>query len=173
MEFKRNVPVVPVGKNDTGWVSSPRAKNGLQNAVFRLFIWRDMLADLLKEKPFLGFDFGKPFRSKSLEILNWGNGDWVRDGWIGAHNSYIEIIYRMGIVGILLILSLWIILFKMIRKFILTKSFTGVLLCGIIINRFAAANFLLIFELPYTAIPIWTIYGVTLAYCYKTQEAES
>lgn len=162
-EFKQNASVVPSEKTHTGWVDN-------SNAVFRLLIWRDMLADLAKEKPVLGFDFGKPFRSKSLEILNWGSGDWARDGWIGAHNSYLEIIYRTGIVGILLILSLWIILFKMIKKFILTKSLTGVLLCDIIINWFAAANFLLIFELPYTAIPIWTIYGMTLAYGYKTPE---
>jgi len=146
--------------NTQGWTDN-------DNAVFRLYIWRDMLVDLAKKKPILGFDFGKPFRSKSLEILHWGDGDWARDGWIGAHNSYLEIIYRMGIIGILLILSLLILLFKMIKQFIQCKSFTGILLCAIIINWFAAANFLLIFELPYTAIPIWTIYGLTFAYYQK------
>ncbi len=140
------------------------------NAVFRLFIWRDMLADLKNEKLVLGSDFGKPFRSKSLEILHWGDGDWSRDGWIGAHNSYLEIIYRTGIVGMGLISVLFIVLFRMIRRFVVLKSVTGILLCGIIINWFVAANFLLIFELPYTAIPIWTIYGLTLAYYHQTQE---
>jgi len=134
------------------------------NAIFRLFIWRDMLVDLSNEKPILGFDFGKPLRSKSLEILHWGDSDWVRDGWIGAHNSYLHIIYRMGIVGIVLIASFLTILFRMIKKFISLKSLTGILLCGIIINWFTAANFLLIFELPYTAIPIWTLFGLTYAY---------
>ncbi len=150
-------------KSDTGWVYN-------SNAVFRLLIWRDMLRDLVKEKPILGFDFGKPFRSKSLEILNWGNGDWARDGWIEPHNSYLHIIYRASIVGVLLIFSLLFVLIKMVRKFIAAKSFTGILLCGIIITWFVAANFLVIFELPYTAIPIWAIYGMTFAYCYKVQE---
>ena len=58
----------------------------------------------------------------------------------------------------------------MIKRFIMLKSLTGILLCGIIINWFVAANFLLIFELPFTAIPIWTLYGLTLAYGREVQE---
>ena len=149
--------------NTKGWT-------GNINAVFRLFIWRDMLIELAKEKPILGFNFGKPFRSISLEILNWGTGDWERDGWISPHNSYLNIIYRTGIVGVLLIFSLLIVLLRMAKEFIFIKSFTGVLLCSIIINWFAAANFLVTFEMPYTAIPIWTIYGMTFAYCYKDRD---
>lgn len=164
-QVKQTVPVVHVEQSKTGWVEN-------NNAVFRILIWRDMLRDLWREKPVLGFSFGRPFRSRSLEMLHWGDGDWARDGWIEPHNSYLHIIYRTGIVGILLIFSLLVILFKMIKHFILVKSFTGILLCGIIINWFVAANFLVIFELPYTAIPIWTIYGMTFAYCYKTREAD-
>jgi len=134
------------------------------NAIFRLYIWRDMLVDLVNVKPILGFDFGKPFRSKSLEIIRWGEGDWSRDGWIAAHNSYLHMIYRTGLIGIALILSLLIVLFRMIKSFIVMKSLTGILLCTIFINWFVAANFLLIFELPYTAIPVWTLFGMTLAY---------
>jgi len=151
------VPVVSAEQ-----VAEPAHYN--DNAIFRLFIWRDMLVDLANESPILGFDFGKPFRSKSLEVIHWGDGDWARDGWIAAHNSYLHIIYRMGIVGIILIVCFLTILFHMIKEFISAKSLTGVLLCGIIINWFAAANFLLIFELPYTAIPIWTLFGLTYAY---------
>jgi len=143
------------------------------NAIFRIFIWRDMLVDLANEKPMLGFDFGKPFRSKSLEILYWGARDWLRDGWIAAHNSYLHMIYRTGIIGIMLIVALGIILLRMIKGFIARKSLTGVLLCGIIINWFTAANFLLTFELPYTAIPVWAIYGITIAYYCEVQKENS
>ena len=139
------------------------------NAVFRLFIWRDMIVELMEEKPILGFDFGKPLRSISLEVLNWGVVDWLRDGWIGAHNSYLHIIYRTGIIGVLFIVFILSTLYKMIRELLQLKFITGILLCAIIINWFVAANFLLIFELPYTAIPIWSLYGVILAYyCNKT-----
>ncbi len=134
------------------------------NAVFRMFIWRDMIVEFWKKKPVFGFDFGKPLRSRSLEIINWGETEWSRDGWIGAHNSYLDMVYRAGIVGVVFIGSVLTVLFQMIKKFIRLKSTTGILLCGIIVNWFVAANFLLIFELPYTAIPIWTIYGMTFAY---------
>ena len=134
------------------------------NAVFRLIIWRDMLVELIREKPILGFNFGKPLRSITLETLRWGEGDWKRDGWIGAHNSFLHVIYRAGIIGVLAIGAVFVILFRMIRKSIQCKSVVGILLCGIIINWFVAANFLLILELPYTAIPIWSIFGITYAY---------
>jgi len=166
-DFEKNLKV-DVNKNIP--VNPGVAEYSNDNAVFRILIWRDMIVELIKKRPVLGFSFGKPLRSKSLEILNWGFGDWSRDGWIAAHNSYLHILYRSGIVGLLLIVSFLTLLFKMIRQFIRIKSLTGVLLCGIIINWFVAANFLLVLELPYTAIPIWTIYGLTLAYCYKPQE---
>lgn len=123
------------------------------------------MAEMIKEKPVLGFSFGKPLRSITLETLVWGSGDWERDGWIGAHNSFLHAFYRAGIVGLLAIGVLWTMFFKMIGTSILHKSLTGLLLCSIIVNWFTAANFLLILELPYTAIPIWSIFGVTLHYC--------
>ena len=109
-------------------------------------------------------DFGKPFRSKSLEIIGTAKAAWAKDGWVGVHNSYLHILYRTGIVGILLILFILAYLCIMIKDFYVNKSIIGLLLCGVIINWFIAANFLLIFELPYMAIPIWCLYGVTWAY---------
>ncbi len=165
-EIREKALPISLEKNNKKWADN-------DNAVFRILIWRDMLINLAKEKPIFGFDFGKPFRSKSLEILCWGDSEWKRDGWVEPHNSYLNIIYRAGIVGILFIFSFLLALFKMIRRFIQVKSLTGILLCGIIINWFVAANFLVIFELPYTAIPIWAIFGMTFAHCYKTREADA
>ena len=134
------------------------------NALFRIFIWRDMLRQLVGERPLLGFDFGKPLRSLSIETLNWAPDEWTRDGWITAHNSYLHIIYRAGIIGILFILTIFVILFTMIRRSLQFKSINGVLLCGILINWLVAANFLVILELPYNAIPFWSIFGMTFTY---------
>jgi len=147
-------------------------QTGYHNALFRIFIWRDMIRELAQKKPILGFDFGKPFRSVSLEILNWGTVDWQRDGWIAPHNSYLHILYRAGVIGVVFIFAIFFGLFRMVGRFIQLKSIIGVLLCGIIIDWFVAANFLLILELPYTAIPIWSLYGITLAYCYKKEASE-
>ncbi len=134
------------------------------NIFFRIFIWRDMLTQLKEESPFLGFDFGKPLRSKNIEILGWAATDWKRDGWITAHNSYLHIIYRAGIIGILFVLTILFLLFKMIKRSIQLDSMNGTLLCGILINWLVAANFLLILELPYYAIPFWSLFGITFVY---------
>ncbi len=140
------------------------------NIVFRLFIWRDMLAEMFQERPVFGFSFGKPLRSISLEILNWGSSEWRRDGWIAPHNSYLHIVYRAGIVGILFICFFLGMVIKMIIAFCRKSSVPGLLLCGILINWLVAANFLLILELPYTAIPFWSLFGLTLAYYKKNNE---
>jgi hypothetical protein len=134
------------------------------NSVFRLLIWRDMFREFLKEKPILGLDFGKPLRSISIEVLGLARNEWRRDGWIAAHNSYLHVIYRTGIVGVLLIGTLFIQLFRMVKEFMRRKSVIGILLSAAIINWLVATNFLLIWELPYTAIPFWSIVGITFAY---------
>jgi len=165
----KNIKKVAATNENIPTKLSDELTNYSGNVIFRIFIWRDMITEFVKEKPIIGFDFGKPLRSRSLELTLIGYCDWVRDGWIGAHNSHLHIIYRAGIIGVLFILSLLTILFRMIKKFVALKSLTGILLCGIIINWFVAANFLLTFELPYTAIPIWTLFGLTYAYCYKDE----
>ena len=137
------------------------------NAMFRILIWRDMILEMVQQKPLLGFSFGRPLRSRSLEILDWASIEWLRDGWIAAHNSFLHMVYRSGIVGLGLIFFYLALVLRMIRQAIKGKSLSGVLLCGILINWFVAANFLLILELPYTAIPIWLLFGMIYAYFYK------
>ena len=134
------------------------------NALFRAFIWRDMLSDLNSKKPILGFNFGKPFRSISLEILGWGERDWRRDGWISPHNSYLNMIYRAGVVGVIIVVLFFILLVSMIIKSIILKSFIGVLFCGISIYWVIQANFMMTLELPHSAIPFWSLFGIGYAY---------
>ncbi|MBL7196755.1 MAG: O-antigen ligase family protein [Candidatus Omnitrophica bacterium] len=142
------------------------------NIFFRIFIWRDILMQLIEERPLLGFDFGKPLRSKRIEILGWAKGDWVRDGWITAHNSYLHIIYRTGIIGVLFIGAVLAVFVKMVLTSIKRRSITGVLLCGALLSWLIAANFLVIFELPYNAIPFWSLFGMTFAYLWKKNKAD-
>jgi len=134
------------------------------NTIFRLIIWKDLLDEMLKHKPIFGFDFGKPFRSIRLEVLGWGTSEWTRDGWIAVHNSYLHIFYRSGLIGILMIVTIFGLFFKLLNQFLTAKSITGVLLCTALFQWLINANSLLIFELPYTAIPIWSLFGMTLAY---------
>ncbi|MDI6758485.1 MAG: hypothetical protein QMD94_02255, partial [Candidatus Omnitrophota bacterium] len=140
------------------------------NAVFRLLIWRDMIFELFLHRPVLGFSFGKPLRSESLEIMNLGNADWERDGWIEPHNSYLNMIYRAGILGVALIGFLIWQFYRMIKSFIALNSLSGILLCSILINWLIAANFLPILEFPYNAIPFWALWGAILGYLKELKD---
>ena len=93
--------------------------------------------------------------------------------WIAAHNSYLNIIYRAGVIGLFALLAVFVILFKNDQKIYTMPVFNRSFTLRIIINWFAAANFLLILELPYTAIPVWTLFGLTYAYVSTVRPSEA
>ena len=144
------------------------------NIIFRLLIWKDMLSDIIKEKPILGFNFGKPFLSKSLQITGWGYDEWTRDGWISAHNSYLQTIYYAGLIGAGGIFFVFYLLIYSIRKSVRVHSVQGIFLCGILFNWLTSSFFSVILELPYFAIPFWSLFGATCFYITRlNQENEN
>ena len=50
--------------------------------IFRLFAWIDMFEQFKDKKPFLGFHFGKPFRSERLEVSDMATQIVTENGWI-------------------------------------------------------------------------------------------
>ena len=102
-----------------------------------------------------------------MEILRLAEGEWKRDGWITPHNSYFHIIYRAGIIGVFLIISFFVTLWRAIKDFARAKSVVGGLLIGIFIYWLTIANFLVFLEFPYNAIPFWSLFGMTLAYAHE------
>lgn len=141
------------------------------NSLFRIFVWKDAIEGLRDKHPVFGFDFGKPFRSRTLEILNWASTEWKADGWICMHNSYIDIVYRSGVIGIIFIVCILILLFNFTAVSLRNRSLGGIILTGALINWFVAANFLEILEMPYSAIPLWSLFGLTFAYLFKKRTA--
>jgi len=131
---------------------------------FRLFIWRDMIVEIMEKKAWLGVSFGQPQRSESIEMLGWTMREWSRDGWTTPHNSYLHMIYRAGIFGLALVLGIWVTVLFLLIKFIQYKSLIGVFLTSIITCWTVMATFLLFLEFPYSAIPFWGLLGVTVAY---------
>jgi hypothetical protein len=141
------------------------------NILFRYFIWRDMVREFVKEKPFLfGFSFGRPQRSRSIEILGWAWGEWDRDGWIAPHNSFLHLIYRGGLLALGLIVLTMMLLARMMLIFASARSFIGACLVSALVFGLVAANFLVFLELPYTAIPFWMVFGVAMAYAHHLRE---
>jgi len=150
-----------------GGVSGYRNFNDAQgNGIFRMLIWHDMFIELKEGglRSLLGVGLGKPQRSVSLEMLWWGGGEWSRDGWITPHNVYFHFIYRLGAVGLLVIIAMFAIVVYLTRSFIALRSATGVLLVSILAYWMMACNSLVILELPHYAIPFWTLMGLTWAY---------
>ncbi|PIW64291.1 MAG: hypothetical protein COW13_00950 [Candidatus Omnitrophica bacterium CG12_big_fil_rev_8_21_14_0_65_50_5] len=102
----------------------------------------------------------------SLEILRWAEWEWRKDGWIEPHNSFFHMLYRAGIVGVGLVALIFWSLAHLIIFALRKRSWSLILLSAVLLNWMVAANFLLIFELPYTAIPFWLIMGMTWAYAF-------
>jgi hypothetical protein len=155
-------PQAPIQQNHKPFTRD--VTTAYNNIIFRLLIWEDMIRELGENKNIFGVGLGHPQRSRNIEILGWADTEWRRDGWITPHNSYLHLIYRGGVVGIGVIAAIFMILYGLIRDFVDRRSVKGVLLSGVIIYGLIAANFLLILELPYYAIPFWSIFGLTMAY---------
>ncbi len=155
----------------SGNVSSSRIRDGRElalnenNIVFRLFVWRDMARELIQERAWWGFSFGHPQRSRSLEVLNWAPSEWGRDGWITPHNSYFHVIYRSGILGLVLLGAFFYMMCRLIRDFYKLNSIEGGFLAGGLIYWLVLSNFFVILEFPYNAIIFWTLFGITWSYC--------
>jgi O-antigen ligase len=147
-------------------VRAPRSLDiANNNVLFRLFIWRDMLEDLKWEWAWWsGVGWEYPQRSPSLEILNWATVEWRRDGWITPHNSFLHMIYRGGIVGAGVVAALLAALVCFTRRFLHLKSVEGGLLMAVLMYWLGLANFLVFLELPYSAIPFWSLFGMIAAY---------
>ncbi|MCX5782778.1 MAG: O-antigen ligase family protein [Elusimicrobia bacterium] len=135
------------------------AKNSL---LWRMFVITDMLEEVAVNKKVFGMDFGKPFRSKTVEMLGWHDGWNV--GWIEPHNSFVHIVYRAGVLGIVFIAAIIIVFVRILIGFIRLKNVQGLILMSVILYWLMMANFLVILELPYFAIPFWIFVGATFKY---------
>jgi len=133
------------------------------NIVFRLFVWRDMARDLMNEKAVFGVSFGKPQRSRSLEVIGWAVSEWGRDGWITPHNSFFHIIYRSGLIGLLLIWMLGVLIVGLVKDFYRMHSIEGGLLVAALVYWLVLSNFFVILELPHNAVIFWSLLGVVCA----------
>lgn len=168
---ERNVPKNNNSSADSKPVERMRPKKEqrgadveLGNVLFRIYIWQDMYEELINEKAIWGISFGKPQRSKRIEMLEVGKGEWSRDGWITPHNAYLHIIYCAGIIGMFLIFLIIKLFVSTVKPFIQLKSFPGIMLCGLLLFWLILSSFLVILEFPYNAIPFWTLWGMVLAY---------
>lgn len=157
-------PEKPVGSTAAGTDRFRNLETAYSNGVFRLFVWRDMLRELRQDKAWMGVGFARPQRSVSIEILDWAHGEWSRDGWIMPHNSFLHLIYRGGLVGAALIVFVVALLVVMTRDFLRASSWLGGVLVSALIYWIVTAQFGVVLELPYNAVPFWALFGLVWAY---------
>lgn len=150
-------------KRDEGQSSS--------NIVFRLLIWKDLIQQMIDENKWFGFGLAKPTRSKSIEILMWALSEWKRDGWIMPHNAFFHIIYRTGILGVLMIAVFFVYLFKVAAFFYKHNIFNGILLVSCIFYWVGISFFSVTLELPQFAIFFWVTCGAILAKYYQLKDS--
>ncbi len=140
------------------------------NILFRIFIWRDMWVELTKKNFIFGIGFGQPQRSKSLEILEWGDIEWLRDGWVAPHNSFFHMIYRAGILGLLIVIVNFMLMIRLVGKFIKARDFCGIILLSVLVYWSMVTMFSVTLELPYNAVFYWCVFGFIMAYANKSKE---
>ena len=131
---------------------------------FRFYIWKDMLSEWYQYAPWVGISFAHPLRSPTIEMLKWAWGEWHGVGWLIPHNSFFHMVYRGGLVGILIIFGMIYGFLKMTACFVRRHCVIGILLCGILVYWGITACSIGFLELPYTAIPLWSFVGFLLAY---------
>lgn len=133
------------------------------NITWRLLVWHDLLAGLYHDWV-LGVDFGQPFRSKSVEVLGWSAGRWI--GWLEPHNSFLHILYRGGVVGFFFLVMLVLFFLRGVRNSIVAGDMIAGALWSVIVFWVIMANFQVVLELPYYAIPFWSLFGGLYRFSY-------
>jgi hypothetical protein len=142
------------------------------SAIWRLLVWHDMIEEVWVKKIWVGVDFGKPFLSSNIFALGWSS-DGRDVGWLEPHNSFIHIVYRAGLVGIIMIAALFIMIGNKIKYFFQQKNSVGILLISLPLYWIVVSNFAVVLELPYLAIPCWVCFGVVMRYGVSTANKAS
>jgi hypothetical protein len=131
-------------------IANPRSE---VSAEWRLVAWQTLL-QRVGEKPIMGFGFGPP-----IDFAFW---TWT-DLNIDPHNSYVAIIYRMGLSGLLAFGLLWsTIVIRAVRQLLLMSTLRRDLSLALSAHMMIAifAGFNVALEGPYMGVPFWASLGV-------------
>jgi len=136
------------------------------NSLWRLMYWEKVVKAISKDAVVLLFGHG--FTFTDLEY-NGKVGDLIKSPFIGFHNSFIYILYRIGLVGLFLILVLW----APVAKIFLTTNNKLIKIHGLsFLSILIFAGFNVVFENPYYGFYIWFNMGAIFAIHYKNIKLE-
>jgi hypothetical protein len=136
------------------------------NNIWRLLVWRRMLTDFEAGHPLVGAGVGKPWFYPALYQTRFHYGE-EREG-LDPHNSFLNVMYRYGAVGLVLFLSAIVaVLIAVWRALRIQPSLGDPLLEGLVLFfAYSAvfACFTVSLEGPSYAMPFWMSLGLVYAY---------
>jgi len=135
------------------------------NVKWRIILWKDIIQKSMK-KPILGYGFGMLYNNETLKNMGWKYGEDV--GFLDPHNSYLSILYRTGIVGLLIFLLFIISFFYKMVKFLrgcqdLAISVYMISILSAIIFILVISFFMVVLEGPFLGIFLWVFIGLALS----------
>jgi len=136
------------------------------NNVWRLLVWQRMFSDFKNGRTWFGAGPGKAWHYPALYHTYFHYGD-DREG-LDPHNSFLNFLYRYGVVGFALLLAVIGLVLASVWK-ALSKQPSGgdVLLEGLTLFFFYSAIFAFFtvsLEGPSYAMPFWVSLGLMYAY---------
>jgi len=136
------------------------------NVRWRLMVWNDFINKSL-EKPVFGYGFGKAFMSETV-IEEFGFLPPGGEDWTDPHNSYLSILFRTGIVGLIVFFIIIFRFFKLsisfiskcgnekIRVYIASILTTIVFILG-------TSLFMVVLEGPFLGVFLWINMGLVIS----------
>ena len=149
------------------------------NTTWRLIIWKDIIKKSM-QKPILGYGFGMLYNNETLKDMGWQYGEDV--GFLDPHNSYLSILYRTGIAGLLIFLLFIISFFIKMIRFLrdcrdLAISVYMISILSAVIFILVISFFMVVLEGPFLGIFLWIFIGLALSltniYDMKTKSIEN
>ena len=132
----------------------------VRNNMWRFLVWRRMFSDWRAGHSIVGAGVGRPWFYRALYSSGFHYGD-DREG-LDPHNSYLNTLYRYGVIGFLLLLSA--IVWTIARTFKALRANGGdALLEGLLLYfgyTIAFAFFTVSFEGPAYSMPFWMTMGL-------------
>jgi hypothetical protein len=159
---------VPVGDPEVyklNAVSDACADLSVRNNIWRFLVWRRMALDWAAGRTFVGAGVGKPWFYGALYHTSFHYGE-DRLG-LDPHNSYLNLLYRYGAVGFLILVALLLsVLYYLWKALLIQPGIGDVLLECIVLYFFYTVVFVCFtvgLEGPSYSMPFWMALGLGYA----------
>lgn len=152
------------------------------NVLGRIVYWAHALGQF-RDSPFIGAGFGRfndfnVHYSGPAGLARVGTSGQINPATLQAHNSYLHVLAETGLVGLVLLLTVWWQLWRRstraLRTFRDTPWIAGYFeaLRGMIVFLMAGALFGHALAAPIDAVPVLTLLGTGVAFCRRQQQAQ-